>query len=377
MAGMRIAEAVEAAIAANRIVGAVVAIAHRGRTVMLEAFGAADREAGRAMTADSVFLLASATKPIATAAILALAEQGTLDLDAPVTTWLPAFRPAFEGTAPLITLRHLLTHTSGLSYPFRELPDGPYHRAGVVSGISGIGVPADEQLRRLGSVPLLFMPGSRWEYSLGVDVAGFAAARAAGESLPDLVARHITGPLGMDDTAFAVRDRARLVAHYGIDAAGAPLRMSDGYEGPSAMSPALFDPSRLFHPASYASAGGGMAGTAADLLAFIEMLRQGGRGILPSAVVAQMTRNALPLHIGDALEPGWGYGLGTEVLVDSSRSEGPELPGAFKGSGAYGHRWLVDPSRELSAVILTNTAPEGLRGAFAPATRTAIYDTCW
>lgn len=370
MIGRVIAEA----LAEERIVGCVIGVMHRGAVVVLEARGLADRESGRAMSADAIFLLASATKPIATAAMLAEAERGVVDLDVAVTRYLPAFRPKLGETLPDITLRQLLTHTSGLSYPFREAEGSAYHHAHVGTGLDQPGLTGDEQLRRLASVPLNFAPGTAWNYSLGVDVAGLAVAAAAGLPLPEIVRRNVTAPLGMKDTGFAVRDRDRLVTQYGIDAHGKPLRMHDGYAGKSLTgSPAFFAPSRIFDPKSYPSAGGGMAGTAADVLAFVECLRRGGAPILRAGSVSQMTTDALAAGIGDVLEPGWSYGVGTQVLVDPDRASGPERPGAFKGSGGYGHTWFADPELELSAVILTNSAPEGVRGRFATDIRNAIY----
>ena len=367
-----VASAVRSALDENRIVGTVVGVMHHGETVLLDAFGQADREAGRPMTTDAIFLLASATKPIATAAVMALAERGIVDLDVPVATYLPSFVPRFGGDTPAISLRQLLSHTSGLSYRFREPPGSDYELARVASGLDQPGLTAEEQLSRLGSVALRFTPGTKWNYSLGVDVAGFAASAAAGRTLPELVAEFTTGPLGMNDTAFAVRDVSRHVAHYGVNADGAPLRITDGYQGPSTGSPATFAPSRIFNPASYPSGGGGMAGTAADLLRFVEALRVGGGPILSAASTATMTSDAMP-HIGDALEPGWSYGIGTEVLVDPSRATGPERPGAFKGSGGYGHRWFVDRELGASVVVLTNSAPEGVRGRFVGDLRAAVY----
>jgi CubicO group peptidase (beta-lactamase class C family) len=119
-----------------------------------------------------------------------------------------------------------------------------------------------------------------------------------------------------------------------------------------------------------------MAGTADDLMTFFEAIRRGGAPILSRDSVAGMTTNALPAAIAQALEPGWTYGLGTETLSDPVRATGPERPGAFKGSGGYGHRWYVDPALDLTAVILTNSAPEGVRGPFVEAMRRAIYEAC-
>jgi CubicO group peptidase (beta-lactamase class C family) len=369
-------EVIESALREERIVGCVVGVMHRGALVRFDAHGYADREAGRPMTPDAIFLLASATKPIATAAILAEVERGLVDLDAPVARTLPSFRPRFGDTEPEITLRHLLTHTSGLSYPFREPPGGAYHTAGVGTGVDQPGLSGDEQLRRLASVPLRFMPGTRWNYSLGVDVAGLAVAAACGRPLPDIVRETVTGPLRMRDTDFAVTDTGRLVAHYGVAPSGKPQRMHDGYAAKSLTGPpAVFVPSRLLDSRSYPSGGGGMAGTATDLLTFVECLRRGGAPVLSARSAALMSTNALPETIVDVLEPGWSYGVGTQVLVDRGRAAGPERAGAFKGSGGYGHTWFVDRELGIAAVALTNSAPEGVRGRFASEIRDAIYAT--
>ncbi len=364
----------EAALRDERIVGAVIAVAHRGETVMIEPFGLADREAGRPMMPDAIFRLASVSKPIVTAAVVALAEQGRVDLDGPVSTWLPEFRPRFGDTRPDITLRHLLTHTSGLSYPFREAPDGPYHRADISSGMDQPGLAAAEQLHRLAAVPLLFTPGTQWNYSLGVDVAALAAAAAAGTSLQELVADLVTDPLGMHDTAFSVTDIARLVQPYGVDASGRPVRMTDGYAGPTLTGTAArFHPSRILDPASYPSGGSGLAGTAGDVLAFIEALRRGGAPILGEAAARSMVTPQISAEIRDVLESGWSYALGTQVIAEPARITGPERPGAFKGSGGYGHSWFADPALETSVVALTTSAPEGVRGRLVTDVRQAVY----
>jgi CubicO group peptidase (beta-lactamase class C family) len=228
-------------------------------------------------------------------------------------------------------------------------------------------------MARLARVLLRFMPGSAYNYSLGLDVLGELMAAARGKSLAAIVAETVTGPLRMRDTDFTVRDEARLVAHYGVDADGRAIRMGDTYFGPTLVSPARMAPRRLFDPRSYNSGGGGMAGTADDLMTFLETIRGGGGPILSRDSAVAMTTNALPPAITQALEPGWTYGLGTETLSDPARATGPERPGAFKGSGGYGHRWYVDPALDLSAVILTNSAPEGVRGPFVEGMRRAIY----
>ncbi|SFZ81251.1 CubicO group peptidase, beta-lactamase class C family [Devosia enhydra] len=373
----RLAAGVGAAIAAaldeDRIIGTVVAVLFDGQMVLLEAAGLADREAERPITADAIFLLASCTKPVATATALRLAEDGLVDLDAPVIDHLPDFRPHLpDGEAPAITLRHLLTHTSGLSYPFREAPGGPYHRANVSSGLDQPGLSGAEQLARLASVPLLFRPGERWEYSLGVDVAGLMLEAAAGQPLDVLVKSRITDPLGLVDTGFAVTDRSRLVAHYGTSDDGLLERMTGTFWRPTLQSPAAAAPERIFDRSSYLSGGAGMAGTAAELVRVIDALRAGGHPLLSSDSTRLMVTDAVP-HLPDVMDIGWSYGLGTHVLRDAILAGGPERSGAFRGSGGYGHIWFADPALGLSVVALTNSAPEGIRGRYTRELRQAVY----
>lgn len=369
----RLDAAIAEAIAGNIIVGAVAVVTRHGEPIYLAAHGHADREAGRAMTTNAIFLLASATKPITSAAALALMQQGVFGLDTPVTRHLPDFRPRFGDVEPEITVRHLLTHTSGLYYPFQEPAGGPAHIENVATGLDYPGLTGPEAMSRLAHVPLRFLPGTAYNYSLSLDVLGEFMAAATGRSLRDIVRETVTAPLGMADTDFAVADETRLVTHYGVDAAGHPLRMGETYFGPTAVSPARMSPSRLFDPASYQSGGGGMAGTATDLVRFLDALRCGGAPILSPDSVRLMTTNALPPTIPQALEPGWTYGLGTETLSDPTKAEGPEPPGSFKGSGGYGHRWYVAPNEGITAVICTNSAPAGVRGPFVEAVRDALF----
>ncbi|HTN82361.1 MAG TPA: serine hydrolase domain-containing protein, partial [Sorangium sp.] len=155
----RLDAVVEAATAEGRIVGAVVVVARDGQVVYRRAAGFADREAGRPVREDTVFRLASMTKPIVSAAALALVDAGALGLDDPVTKWLPSFSPRLaDGRAATITVRHLLTHTAGLNYTFMEPPDGPYHRERVSDGLDQPGLSLEENLARIAKAPLLFEP---------------------------------------------------------------------------------------------------------------------------------------------------------------------------------------------------------------------------
>ncbi|WP_026868469.1 serine hydrolase domain-containing protein [Inquilinus limosus] len=370
----RIDAAIDKALADKRIVGTVVLVARDGQLVYRRAAGLADREAGRPVREDTVFLYASLTKPIVTAAALRLVEEGRIALADPVTRYLPDFRPKLaDGSEPVITIRHLLTHTAGLIYGFTEPADGPYHRAGVSDGLDAPGRSFEDGLRRIASVPLAFAPGSAWAYSVALDVLGAALEQAAGESLPDLVRRRVTDPLGMRDTGFAPPDRARLAAAY-ADAAPEPVRMGESYviPAPRPFAGLSYAPGRIFDPASYPSGGAGMAGTAGDFLVFLEALRRGGAPILEAETVQAMATSQIPgLSMPDT--PGTTFGYGFVIVTDPAAAGVPMTAGTWRWGGVYGHSWFVDPARRLAVVGLTNTALEGMNGAFVADLRRAIY----
>ncbi|KAF1049122.1 MAG: Esterase EstB [Xylophilus sp.] len=232
----------------------------------------------------------SATPPAA----LALVGQGRLALDAPITDWLPDFRPPGPDGAPAaITVRQLLTRTAGLGYRFLESDgQGPLARAGVSDGLDASGITLAQNLRRLAGVPLLFALGTAWSYSLATDVLGGVIEAAAGAPLPQAVARLVTGPLGLRDTAFHALDAARLAVPYVNDAPG-PHRLAEG----ETVSPyeelvgVRYSPSRALDPAAFPSGSHGMVGSAGDVLRLLEALRAGGAPLLPTALVDEMGRN--------------------------------------------------------------------------------------
>ncbi|UGV26706.1 class A beta-lactamase-related serine hydrolase [Rhodopseudomonas boonkerdii] len=368
----RLDQAIDRAIVSKRIVGTVVLVARDGEIIYRRAAGFADREATAPMSEDMIFRLASISKPVVSTAFMRLVEEKRIGLDDPVTKWLPDFRPRLaNGETPAITLRQLLTHTSGLSYRFLEPKGGVYHRLNVSDGLDQPGLSLDENLRRLGQAPLAFRPGEGWSYSLGIDVLGAVIAKATGESLPDVVRTRVTGPLDMRDTGFAVADPSRLAIPY-ADGRPQPVRMTDGIFVRLWDGGASFAPSRAIDPASYASGGAGMVGTAGDVLRFLETIRKGGGDILSPATVAAMMRDQVgPQAHAQGL--GWGFGYGWAVLDDPSGTGTPQSRGTIQWGGAYGHSWFVDPSRKLTVVALTNTAFEGMSGAFPSEVRDAVY----
>ncbi|RDJ13704.1 serine hydrolase domain-containing protein [Rhizobium grahamii] len=362
---------IDRTIAAKRLVGAVVLVAREGVVVYRRAAGLADRENGRAMAEDTIFRLASITKPIVTIAAMRLVEQSRINLDDPVTKWLPDFRPRLaDGTEPVIAIRHLLTHTSGLSYGFAE-EDGPYAKAGISDGLDQPGLPLGENLKRLASVPLLFAPGSHWQYSLAMDVIGGVIEKETGAPLGEAVAKLVTEPLGLADIAFAVRDRGRLAAAY-MNAAPEPARMRKEASVRALNGSVRFTPDRIFDPASYHSGGAGMAGTAGNVLAILETIRKGGSPLLSSETIKSMIADQAN-GVRQLLDPGVGFGFGWAVVTDPVAAQVPWSKGTFRWGGAYGHSWFVDPAKKLTVVALTNTALEGMWGQFTVDLRDALY----
>lgn len=363
----RVNSAIDRALDEKRIVGTVVLVARDGVLIVARAAGLADREAGRPMERDSIFRLASLTKPLVAATALAMIEQGVFALDDNVTDHLPYFQPTWEGRPARITVRHLLTHTSGLSYD-NEL----IRQFGTGWGLSGPVVSLMENTRRIGSMTLKFAPGTAWAYSLGTDALGGLVAALNGSSLDVAIQRYVTGPLGMDDTRFFVTDPRRLAAPY--DGPPVPELMTDphrGKHGDGSPGP-IFSPGRIFDEDAPQSGGGGMAGTADDFLRFLEAIRKGGAPILKESTVADALCNQIG-GLTRAGQPGSLFGWLGAVIAEPAAAGSPASPGSVTWGGVYGHSWLIDRNNGLSILSMTNTAWEGCQGAYPREIRSAVY----
>jgi CubicO group peptidase (beta-lactamase class C family) len=371
----RIDRVIDRTLADKRLVGAVIKVAIDGELVYSRAAGYADRELGRLMREDALFRLASVTKPIVSTAALVLVAQGRLQLDDRVDRWLPEFQPRLQnGEFASLTIRHLMTHTAGLSYRFFQEEKGSYQSAGVSDGMDQSGITLEENLRRLASVPLLYTPGTEWKYSIATDVLGAVIAKVTETPLSEAVHSLVTKPLGMSDTGFIAVDRERLATSYANDTPEPrPLLDPDSIAFVEGTAGFLLAPSRALDTTAYPSGGAGMVGSAGDFLQLLETLRKGGAPLLPESLVHDMTTN----QIGDlpmAFWPGRGFGLGITVLKDPVAADTPESPGTWRMGGTYGHSWFVDPKQRLSVVAFTNTALEGMSGQFTVDLCDAIYD---
>jgi CubicO group peptidase (beta-lactamase class C family) len=362
---------IEELVRQKKVAGAVVLVARHGKNAFLDAVGLADVEAGRPMELGTIFRICSMTKPMTSVAAMMLVEDGKISLDDPVSKFLPEWEDvkvaAPAGPVPAerpVTIRHLITHTSGLLYglsnrePFSRL----YQKSGVSDGLVETDGTAIENARKIATVPLAFQPGTRWEYGLSVDVLGAVIEAASGKSLEEFFEERIFRPLEMTDTYFRLPEskRARLAAAY-RPVSGGLERLPEGpiVEGTSVYSTTypLRSDSRFF------SGGAGLVSTAADYARFCQMLLSGGefrgRRLLRKETIAEMTRpqnGDLQLSTrnhGDA----FGYGFG--VVTEKAKDEGLGSPGTYSWGGFYFTYFWVDPKEDLIVVSMAQLQPWG------------------
>ena len=357
----RIVPAMQAYVDDGRLAGVVTMVARRGRVVHWEAVGTRDAEAGDPLERDDIFRIYSMTKPVTSAAVMMLVEEGKVALDDPLSKFVPEFagvqvltaggaRAAADGP---ITVEHLLTHTSGLAYGFfgDSAVDRLYSEANPLDRADGLA----DFARRVAELPLVASPGTRWNYSVSTDVLGRVVEVASGQAFDAFLAARILEPLGMDDTAFQVPPgkRGRFMANY--ERRGGRLVVAD--------SPV---DGRYTRPPAFPSGGGGLTSTASDYLRFAQMLLEGGSldgvRILAPETVAQMRANRLPdalvpIELGTFLSPGYGFGLGFAVLVDAGASPEPDHDGVFRWAGAANTFFWIDPEAELVGMVWTQFWP--------------------
>ncbi len=360
----RIDAALQSALDQKRLVGAVIAVMQDGELAHFKAYGLSDREAGRAMKEDDIFRLASITKPLVTAAAMRMIELGKLALETPVTDFLPDFKPKLpDGSTPTITIRHLLTHTAGLSYDFLQPETGPYNTIKVSAGIDG-DLTMEENLGRMVQAGLTFPPGAMWLYSVAIDVLGAILAKIEGTDVEGVVQKYVAQPLGMKDTSFHVTDAARLVQPYS-NAAPDPVRIGDNFKQPfvPGCAPINLGTSRAFNRHAFQGGGGCMNGTAGEIVRFLDVIRAGGAPILSQETTQAMMSNQIgPLRVIFDPTGNTAFGFGGSILLNPAASGSFLSPGTWQWGGVWGHSWHVDPTRKTTIVNLTNTTLEGMVG---------------
>lgn len=367
---LRIGAPARNAVATGDIPGAVSLVWRRDELLQLESVGLRDIEAKLPVERDTIFRIASMSKPVVSVAAMILMEQGAMRLDDPISKWAPEFarmrvlrRPdsPLEDTDPApraITIEDLMTHRSGLSYAFTA--KGPLSQAlesrfGLkLAGWSS----SDEWMSALASLPLSFAPGERFNYGHSTDVLGFIIGRAAGASMREAMQQLLFAPLRMADTDFWVppEKRARAAVLYRCSAPGTftPLPL-DGFLDAS--------------PPVITAGGQGLVSTADDYLTFARMLLGGGqvdgKRVLSQESVRLMTSNRLTpdqrrdIQFGIPFFMAQGFGLGVSVVMDSKKNAwmGPGSAGAFGWPGLFGGWWQVDPERQTVMLWLQQTMP--------------------
>ncbi|WP_338723483.1 serine hydrolase domain-containing protein [Devosia sp. XK-2] len=352
------------AVASGKLVGAVVMAAKDGEVIYRRAAGLSDREAGTPMTEDTIFRAASLTKPLVASTLLAMEDAGLVQTDDPVTRYLPYFRPKLaDGSEPVITLKHLLTHTAGLLYDYTAKDPR------VTGGLVNADIHLDELLPLLAAQELSYAPGTSWFYSMAIDVIGGIVAKVHGGRLREAVAHYVTGPLAMKDTDFVVRDRRRLAVPYG-DGEDMPVRMGEPH---SVKNPwggvTTFSPERIFNEKAFECGGGGMATTAPDFMRFLNAILGGGGPILKPETAKKAMRD----QMGYEREPGQAFSFLGSYTVDPQRADLYWPAGTNNWGGIYGHIWSMDPVNRICMVSLSNTAFYGGELAFPRALRKAVY----
>jgi CubicO group peptidase (beta-lactamase class C family) len=366
----RIATAVQHNIDDKRIAGAVTLVIRHGKVAWFKAQGMADREASKSMPADAMFRICSMTKPITSVAVMMLYEEGKFLLDDPVSKYLPEFKsskvlvkPASGATYTIpatkeITIRDLLRHTSGITYQWNDDLGAIYEKADVASGLLQYDGTIGDSVKHLAALPLLFNPGDRFEYSLGVDVLGRLVEVVSGKPLDEFFRTRIFEPLGMKDSYFFPPDNKlnRLATAYtyypdkGLNRfPDIPIR--EGSFVYSADYPSS-GPKRLF------SGGAGLVSTAMDYARFCQMMLDDGKGgstrLLSRKSVELMTHDQLGKISADM---GFGLGFG----VDGVKAPLSELGsmGSYDWGGFFYTAFSIDPKEQMIVIFMAQLHPTG------------------
>jgi len=354
----------------GRVAGIVTMVVRHGRVAQAGAYGWSDQEAGRRMTIDALFRIASQSKAVTSVAVMTLVEEGRLRLGDPVSKFLPGFAATSVAVAAdpgmtrvparrAITIRDLLTQSAGISYGTESLVEATY-RSADLGPAAGFGwyfadksEPICASMDRLATLPFLAQPGERFVYGYATDILGCVVERVSGQTLAAYIESRVTSPLGMRDTHFFVpeEDRARLTAVYAATPDGGIERAGEGPLGQGAY---------VDGPRASFSGGAGLVSTAGDYASFLQMLLNGGvldgARILGPKTVSLMTQDHLDELYGS---PGYGFGLGFQILEDPGLTAQYGSPGLYSWGGAYASTYWVDPVEEIVGVFMIQLLPRG------------------
>jgi CubicO group peptidase (beta-lactamase class C family) len=346
----RLSKAMQAVIDEGKVAGITTMIARHGKIVHFETFGHQNLESRTPMAKDTIFRIYSMTKPITGVALMMLFEEGKFRLSDPVEKYIPEFHdlnvaagegadgPILEDTTHAMTIRELMSHTAGLSYGiFSESQvDKMYRDAGVLASDSTL----KDMIGKLSKIPLRQQPGSKWHYSVAVDVQGYLVEVLSGQPFDRYLEERLFRPLGMKDTAFHVTpDRAsRFAQVYNYDEGG-KLVAREGFNGGR----------KYLEPTTFFSGGGGLVSTTTDYMRFCQMLLNGGEldgvRILSPTTIELMSSNQMPRAVPE-MSPGTGFGLDFAVVLDPVEA-GSYSKGEYYWGGAAGTWFWIDPVEDL------------------------------
>ena len=356
----------------GKIPGVQTLVSRHGELVHRDCYGFRDVEQERAVEPDTLYRIYSMTKPITSVALMMLYEEGHFLMENPVSRWIPelADLQVWTGgtkeapeTRPLespLTVHHVLTHTSGLTYGFQFAhPVDAMYRAADLGNFTSPTYDLQECMARLGRLPLQFEPGSAWNYSMSTDVCGRLVEVMSGLTLDEFFRTRIFEPLGMSDTGFSAPDAE-------VDRCSTLYAFSPG-KGMSVMAPAP----AMTIPPSMLSGGGGLVSSADDYLRFCHLLVNGGEldgvRLLSPRTLRFMTTNHLPggqtlndmgqATFAEVAMAGTGFGLGFSVLVDPAASQSLGSVGQYAWGGAASTAFWIDPVEELAVVFMTQLLP--------------------
>ncbi len=356
----------------GRLPGYLVAVSRAGQVAHLATYGQRDKEAGAPVELDTLWRIYSMTKPITSVAAMMLYEEGAFELKDPVAKHIPAFadtkvyrsgsavNPVLEPQTEPMRIWHLLTHTSGLTYGFHHATpvDAMYRAAGYEWGTPA-GIDLAGACEAWASMPLLFQPGTEWNYGVSTDVLGRVVEVVSGQPLDVFFQERIFGPLGMDDAAFYAKDLDRLAALYIPMPGTQQATRMDGMGDAAKAKP------------DYLSGGGGLVASASDYHRFSQMLLNGGEldgvRLLGTRTVEYMAQNHLPggqdlVQFGRPLFAetsfaGVGFGLGFSVVQSAVDNKVLSSDGEFAWGGAASTAFWVDPEEQITAVFMTQLLP--------------------
>jgi len=371
----RIGSVIEKYITEDRIAGAVTLLARNGKIAYLEAFGMMDRETNKSMKTDTIFRICSMTKPITSVAVMMLYEEGHFMLSDPVHRFIPEFKemkvlnPPYpeDNTSPPdllekakrpITIRHLLTHTSGLTYNWNPRLGKMYTDNSIGHGLIQQEGTIGDAVKRLARLPLMFHPGDQWMYGVSDDVLGYLVEVISGMTLAEFFQERIFRPLGMKDTYFFLSEEqaSRLATAYAYFEDKGLQRFPDK---PLSIGDLLYSADYPYNgPNTYFSGGGGLCSTAEDYFRFCQMLLNGGE----LDGIQLLSRKSVELisqdHVGELVE-GMGYGLGFGTFSEISHLRELGSLGAYYWGGFFFTSFIIDPKEEMIAIFMGQLYPTG------------------